>query len=152
MTNMIDHHMMAIMMAEHCLEKAIHPELEALCANIIETQTAETMDMQAWLLEWYGIAYEPEMPPGMEQMMERHAAMPPEEFEIAFMQMMIRHHWKAITEGEHCLDRAYHPELLQTCSEIVSAQSEEIATMQQWLCDWYDRCLPAGTSGPMTHE
>lgn len=140
MTDMVDHHMMAIMMAEHCTEAAIHTELQALCASIVETQTAEMMQMQSWLADWYGISYEPEMQPGMERMMERHAAMAPEEFEVAFMQMMIRHHWKAVKEGEHCLDAAYHPELLQTCSDIVAAQTEEIATMQQWLCDWYDRC------------
>lgn len=141
MTNMIDHHMMAIMMAEHCLEKAtVHPELQAMCANIIETQTAEMEEMQAWLDDWYRISYEPEVAPSMQHTLDRLSAMSPEEFEIHFMQMMVRHHWKAVIEGEHCVDRASHPELLQTCGDIVTAQSEEIATMQTWLCEWYARC------------
>ena len=140
MTDMIDHHMMAIMMAEHCLDKAVHPELIEMCEEIIAAQTAEMELMQGWLQDWYGISYEPEMPPGMHRMMERLASLAPEDFEITFMQMMIRHHWQAVIEGEHCLDRAYHPELLQTCSDIVSAQTEEIATMQEWLCEWYGRC------------
>lgn len=38
---MIDHHQMAIEMAELCLTRAIHEELRATCENIIATQSAE---------------------------------------------------------------------------------------------------------------
>lgn len=72
MENMIDHHAMAIMMAEMCLMKAIHPELIATCQNIIATQSAEIEMMQTWLQDWYGISYEPKMHMGE---MEGHMMM-----------------------------------------------------------------------------
>lgn len=140
MENMIDHHHMAVMMAEMCLAKAIHPELRSLCESIRTAQMAEIEEMQAWLQDWYGITYEPVMKPGDEQMMERLASLSGAEFEIALMEMMIKHHEKAIKEGRHCLDKAYHTELRELCENIISTQSAEIAQMQTWLCQWYGEC------------
>lgn len=137
MQDMIDHHMMAVMMAEMCLEKAEHEELLQMCENIIATQSQEMMMMQTWLQDWYGISYEPRMKhhiPGRMEMMEGA------EFEIMFMEMMIKHHRGAIKEGQKCLDRAYHPELLDLCQNIIDTQSPEIETMQAWLCEWYGIC------------
>jgi uncharacterized protein (DUF305 family) len=140
MTDMIDHHHMAVMMAEMCIATAIHPELRSLCENIRTAQMAEIEEMQGWLQDWYGIAYEPVMRPGEEKMMERLASLSGAEFEIAFMQMMIKHHEKAIKEGRHCLDKAHHTELRELCENIVRTQSAEIAQMQTWLCQWYGEC------------
>jgi uncharacterized protein (DUF305 family) len=140
MTDMIDHHMMAIMTAQVCLEEAVHDELRTMCGEIITAQSAEITQMQAWLQDWYGMTYEPEMKPGGERMVERLAALEGAEFEIAFMEMMIKHHEKAVKEGEHCLDRAEHDALIATCQNIIATQSQEIATMEHWLCDWYGEC------------
>ncbi|MEZ5292067.1 MAG: DUF305 domain-containing protein [Vicinamibacterales bacterium] len=140
MTNMIDHHQMAVMMAEMCIAKAIHAELRSLCESIRTAQMAEIEEMQAWLQDWYGITYQPVMKPGDQQMMERLAALSGAEFEIAFMEMMIKHHEKAIKEGQHCLDKAYHAELRELCQTIITTQSAEIALMETWLCQWYGQC------------
>lgn len=140
MTDMIDHHHMAVMMAEMCIGEAIHPELRALCEEIRSTQLAEIAEMQGWLQDWYGVTYQPMMKPGDQKMMERLAALSGAEFEIAFMEMMIKHHEKAIKEGRHCLDNAYHTELRELCENIISTQSVEIAQMETWLCRWYGEC------------
>jgi uncharacterized protein (DUF305 family) len=140
MTDMIDHHHMAVMMAEVCLEKAVHEELRTMCENIIATQSAEIQLMQTWLRDWYDTTYAPQMKPGMMREMERLAALSPTEFEIAFMEMMIRHHEAAIREGEKCVRKAYHEELISLCHDIIEAQSTEIAQMEEWLCAWYGRC------------
>jgi uncharacterized protein (DUF305 family) len=141
MQDMIDHHAMAIMMADMCLEKnLVHEELRELCADIKATQTAEMQQMQAWLQEWYGISYAPEMNPGMMKEMEKLAELDGAEFEIEFMEMMIQHHKKAVKEGEQCLKKAYHPELREMCGDIVESQTAEIELMQTWLCEWYDIC------------
>lgn len=50
---MIMHHSMAIEMAQTCLTDAYHQRLLNLCQKMIETQTAEIQQMQAWLCEWY---------------------------------------------------------------------------------------------------
>ena len=140
MQGMIDHHMMAVMMSEMCLQKAVHEELRALCSEIIAAQRTEIMEMQSWLQSWYGITYEPEMKPGDQQMMDRMAAMSSAEFEAEYMERMIRHHAKAVKEGEHCLDKAYHAELKTLCATIIATQREDIEIMQAWLCAWYGIC------------
>jgi uncharacterized protein (DUF305 family) len=141
MEGMIDHHAMAVQMGEMCLAKdLVHEELRELCANIVATQTEEIQKMQTWLRDWYGITYEPQMKPGMMNQMEKLAALDGAEFEIEFMQMMIKHHRKAVKEGEQCLKKAYHPELRELCGDIVEAQTSEIELMQTWLCQWYDIC------------
>lgn len=138
--DMIDHHAMAVMMAEVCLDKAIHEELRSMCEDITAAQTQEIATMQAWLQAWYGISYEPQMSPGDHKMVERLAELEGEEFEIEFMQTMIKHHAKAIKEASQCVERAYHPELMEMCHNIIVTQQAEIEQMQAWLCEWYGIC------------
>ena len=140
MTEMIDHHAMAIEMGELCLTRAIHRELLELCQQIIATQSQEIATMQSWLEDWYGVDYEPRMTTGMQRQLERMASMTGAEFEIAFMKSMIRHHWKAVVRASGCIDRAYHEELVEMCTQIVQAQVAEISQMRAWLCEWYGVC------------
>lgn len=144
LTEMIDHHAMAVMMAMLCDRRVEHTELLDLCHSIVETQSAQIELMQRWLGDWYGISHEPEMTPGDERMMEKLAELSGEEFEIEFMSMMIKHHSRAVKEGMHCLDKAYHPELIDLCQNIVTSQLAEIELMQTWLCDWYGICHYSG--------
>lgn len=140
MTEMIDHHAMAVMMSELCLERAVHPELLALCHEIRETQLEEIVTLQTWLEQWYAIEHEPSMTPGMETQMDKLAALSGAEFEIEFMKIMIRHHWTAVVRAQQCQDKAYHTDLIQMCEEIESAQTAEIQLMGGWLCQWYGIC------------
>lgn len=140
MTGMIDHHAMAIEMGEMCLDNAEHAELRAMCEDVVSAQSQEIETMQAWLEDWYSVSYEPEMTPGEMRQMEKLDALAGAEFEIRFMEMLIRHHRMAITEAEKCVDRAYHGELRDLCQGIIEAQSAEIAQLETWLCQWYGRC------------
>ena len=56
---MIDHHQMALDMANDCLTKATTESVLSLCQNIIGAQSAEIEQMQTWLLAWYNIDYNP---------------------------------------------------------------------------------------------
>ena len=141
MEDMMEHHHMAVMMAELCLTRATeHEALRDLCQNIIATQMQEMHQLHSWLEQWYGVQHEPMMS-GMGGM-QRLERLSGAEFEIAFMQMMIRHHESAIREANKCLDRAYHSELEGMCQNIIATQSAEIQQMQTWLCDWYAICKP----------
>lgn len=140
MTDMIDHHHMAVMMGELCLDRAVHEELRAMCEQIIAVQTAEIEQMQSWLADWYGVEHEPVMTAGMEQRMQRLASTSGAEFEIMFLESMIRHHAGAVREGEHCVERAYHEALIELCHGIVESQTAEIEQMEAWLCEWYGDC------------
>ncbi|WNB86999.1 DUF305 domain-containing protein [Cellulomonas sp. ATA003] len=137
--DMIDHHTMAVMMAETCVAKATHTELRDMCESIIESQSAQVDLMQGWLDEWYGISYEPQMSRGDMRAMHRLESLYGAEYEIAFMRSMVRHHWAALREARVCLDRAEHPDLLALCENIRTEQAREIAQLQTWLEQWYDR-------------
>lgn len=140
MMDMIAHHQMAIEMAELCVQKAVHEGLRQMCQSIIDAQSQEIAAMQQWLKDWYGITYEPRMTPGDQQMLNRLASLSGAEFEITFMEMMIRHHERAIKEAEQCVRKAYHAELIGMCHDIIATQSAEIAQLESWLCQWYGRC------------
>src|SRR5512134_1428549 len=55
---MIDHHQMALDMANDCLTKATTESLRTLCQNVITDQSREIEIMRGWLLVWYGIDYQ----------------------------------------------------------------------------------------------
>ena len=133
---MIDHHTAAIRMTDLCIDRAVHSELRDLCETMSEAQAAEIDEMQGWLADWYGISYEPQLNRKMQRQIAKLAQLDGEEFELEFLQMMIKHHEMAIDNAMNCEDRAYHPELISMCENIIAAQSAEIATMEGWLGDW----------------
>ena len=51
---MIPHHEMAVMMSQHLLSNAVHPEMKKLAQAIIQAQTKEINEMQSWYQQWYG--------------------------------------------------------------------------------------------------
>lgn len=144
LTTMIDHHAMAVAMAELCLGRAVHPDLETLCEDVMAAQSAEVREMQRWLQDWYGVTHEPAMSPADMQMMARLASRSGAQFEIEFMQALIVHHRAALEEAGKCLRRAGHHALEDLCRNIVETQSAEIVQLEQWLCRWYDRCRHRG--------
>ena len=150
MEDMIDHHAMAVQMATLCEPRAVHDELRNLCTQIRQSQSQEIATMQSWLQSWYGDAYQPEMSAGAMRQMEKLASLSGAEFEIAFMEMMIKHHAKAVKEGTTCLEKAYHPELLNLCQNIIETQTAEIRQMRAWLCEWHGMCSRKAASAAAT--
>lgn len=140
MTRMIDHHAMAIMMGEVRLEEAVHDELRSMCEDIITSQSQEIEMMQAWLADWYGVFHTPQMSPGDEQMIEHLASLEGAEFEIEFMQEMIKHHKMAVGRAMKCVQRAEHEALVDMCETMIETQQAEIAQLGSWLCEWYAIC------------
>jgi uncharacterized protein (DUF305 family) len=69
---MMDHHQMAVDMANDCLKKAKTDELIHICNNVITAQTAEIKTMHDWLLNWYQIDYNPMPMSHMMEMMQSH--------------------------------------------------------------------------------
>jgi uncharacterized protein (DUF305 family) len=56
---MMDHHQMAVDMANDCLAKATTESVRTTCQNIIDAQTAEIATMREWLMSWYNVSYAP---------------------------------------------------------------------------------------------
>lgn len=146
----IDHHELAIRMAQICLQKAVHQDLRDLCQRNIDMQREEQSRMQSWLVDWYGFSpssseVQANLPPGGQQQLDKLTSIDdPAQFEIEFMQMLIQHHRKGITTAQRCLRGAAHAELRDLCQDIITSQSQDIRDLQTWLCDWYDRCPRRG--------
>lgn len=65
-----------------------------------------------------------------------------DEFDKAFIEMMIAHHQGAIDMAKLAADRAKHDEIKQLSEDILSAQSNEIDMMQSWQSDWGYSSVP----------
>jgi len=156
---MIDHHQLALDMANDCLAKASTESVTTLCQMIIDAQSSEIEQMREWLLAWYNIEYRPismynpsddmggmdhgdmQMdepvvdPPMMMGMMAGLDRLEGLDYEIAWLESMIDHHDDALHMSERVLERAEHEELRTLAENIIAAQSAEIATMEAMIAE-----------------
>ena len=59
-----------------------------------------------------------------------------DDFDKAFLEMMIAHHQGAIDMANLAPTRAKHDEIKTLSQAIITAQKKEISDMQQWQMDW----------------
>jgi len=59
-----------------------------------------------------------------------------DDFDKAFIEMMIEHHQGAVDMAILAKTRAKHDEIKTLSQDIISAQTNEISQMQQWQMDW----------------
>lgn len=59
-----------------------------------------------------------------------------DDYDKAFIEMMITHHEGAVDMAELSTSRAKHDEIKQLSQAIITAQDKEIADMKQWQRDW----------------
>lgn len=59
-----------------------------------------------------------------------------DDYDKAFIEMMIAHHEGAVDMAKLSSSRAKHEEVKQLSQGIISAQEKEIAEMKQWQADW----------------
>lgn len=152
---MIDHHQMALDMANDCLANASDETLLTICRNIIEAQSAEITTMQGWLRDWYGVEYAPVSmiaetdphaghdmsgmdmpvtdPPMMMGMMAGLNRLEGRAYEIAWIESMIDHHDDALHMAQRISTRAEHDELRQLAEQIIADQTAEIDQLESLL-------------------
>lgn len=141
-TDMIPHHRQAVEMAELADSRAESPEVKALAKQIMEAQDPEIQTMSGWLTAWgepvpedmSGMDMSTSMPgmmssDDMDELMNASGA----EFDKMFLTMMIEHHNGAIEMAKTEQAEGQYPDAVSLAQEIESAQSEEIATMQELL-------------------
>lgn len=149
---MIPHHEDAITMAKLALTKAQHPEIKQLAQSIIESQSKEIDQMQAWYKDWYGR----EVPTGT-QVMGQHGMMSGRgmhmgmmgnetditrleqatDFDRVFIEEMIPHHQMAVMMANMLKVGTQRPEMKQLADDIITAQTREIDQMRQWYDAWF---------------
>jgi uncharacterized protein (DUF305 family) len=59
-----------------------------------------------------------------------------DDFDKAFIEMMIAHHEGAVDMAELVPSRAKHDEIKTLGDAIITAQTKEIADMKKWQTDW----------------
>ena len=59
-----------------------------------------------------------------------------DDYDKAFLEMMIVHHQGAIEMASLSPTRAKHDEIKTLSQDIITAQKKEISDMQQWQMDW----------------
>jgi uncharacterized protein (DUF305 family) len=160
---MIPHHQMAVEMAMVARERAEHPELREFADNVISVQQAEIDTMREWRESWY--SYVPPLteqqlidgmtaklsdspgvgaPAGVDEMGMEHMVADmtelcatADDFDLAFIDLMLGHHSSAIVLGQEAFNRAVHPETREMGSTIAIAQQFEVDQMLTWRELWY---------------
>ncbi|MCS6836929.1 MAG: DUF305 domain-containing protein [Anaerolineae bacterium] len=159
---MIDHHQLALDMANDCLDKPLREAAHALCQAIIAAQTSEIEQMVAWLDAWYGISYAPMSmlsmmatptthgshaghgahgggkvtdPASMMGMFAGFNRLEGRDYEIAWLESMIDHHDDAIHMSERLLAREPRAELRALAEAIIRDQRAEIELMETMLAE-----------------
>ncbi|HET8986334.1 MAG TPA: DUF305 domain-containing protein [Trueperaceae bacterium] len=87
-----------------------------------------------------------------------HSAMPGleslsnEEFEVAFMSMMVAHHQGAVAMADWVLERGDDPDVMAAAQAVKKAQVPEIEQMTSWLREWYDSGVDVTWADMMTDD
>lgn len=153
---MIAHHRGAVEVAESARENSERPEIKRLAEAIIDSQNAEiaVMIRIGRELKAHGAGSgtlsmdQSEMGMDFDMPMLERA----NDFDKAFIDMMIPHHRGAIAMANKQLAGGTHGELRRIASAVIDAQTKEIAQMQAWRKQWYGAELPGPTAGDATEQ
>lgn len=151
-TEMIAHHQGAVSMANLALKNAKHQELKDMAQAITDTQMQEIRQMENWKVEWgYGSSNtdsggmagmdhgDGEMEQMMTEMTRKLNALEGDQFDAAFLEVMIEHHQSALAMARPGVTNAGREEIRKLSSDIVIAQTQEISQMKKWQKAWgYD--------------
>jgi uncharacterized protein (DUF305 family) len=143
LTEMVAHHQDAITAAQE-LSRSDRPQMRQLGAAIVESQSAQVAQMQAWLDEWYPDAE----PADYQPMMRDLGGLSGDALDRAFLADMVPHHMAAVMMSQQLLVRglAEHPEVATLARDIRDAQRVEIMRMVRWSHEWF------GTAGFPAHR
>ncbi len=128
---MIPHHQEAIDTSKIILANSENEELKALAEGIIDAQTAEIAQMEAWGAEWFGTSFEPS--DDYAAMMSDLSDLEGDALDQAYIAGMIHHHEGAIQMAEDIKGATDRPELLEMADAIIEAQTSEVELLKSWL-------------------
>ena len=137
---MVPHHQSAVAMANIALEKTERPQIRRLAGQIAASQEGEIARMQSWYQSWFGAELMPDMNgPHGSMDLGTLKDLSGDEFDRAFLAMMIPHHASAITMAESVMMGSPRGEVARLADEIIAAQAKEIGQMQRWREQWFPR-------------
>jgi uncharacterized protein (DUF305 family) len=145
--DMMTHHEQAVAMALLARDRTEDPVIRSIATDMILTQQNQIGQMLGWLNLW-GLPATGQNPPMAWMGHPTEGLMPgmatPEELanlesltgeaaDIAFLQLMIRHHQAAIPMAEAALNGSDNRAVRDLARQILTAQEIEIATMESLL-------------------
>lgn len=140
--SMAAHHQGAIEMAMLVPERAQHNELKEKAREMIDKQNKEIDQLQSWKKAWYPnqkAAVNLRLP-GMKAMdmkqMEKLTSSRGHDFDLQFLQMMIKHHQGGIAMAQDALKRASHSEVKVQARTIIDDQKKEQTELRKWHKEW----------------
>jgi uncharacterized protein (DUF305 family) len=147
LAEMVAHHQDAVVAAAN-LQRSNRPQMRALGASIVKTQSAQIDLMNGWLAKWYpgritDVDYEP--------MMRALSGLSGDELDEAFLQDMIGHHMEAVMMSQRFLvgGLAEHARVNGLAESIRDEQGVEIFQMRRWLAEWFDTVWRHRPGSPM---
>lgn len=135
-------------MAELELERGTSPDIRTHAENIIANQQHQIERFTRWLEEWYGLTPEEATAQAPEEARQEMAVLEEEtqqmldelrqvpagdEFDEAFVTMIIPHHQTGILEFLEPQSRAVHPELRVAASSGAMTQEMQVVDFRTWL-------------------
>ena len=131
----IEHHEMAIHMAEMVIENGTTPSIQALAEGIVTTQTAEVETLRAVEEELQDQPEPPPMPmdPHHEADMAHMMSLTGTELERMFLLDMIPHHAAGLPPAHRARPYLTHPALQTIAQNIAREQAFEIGEMKGLL-------------------
>jgi len=145
--DMLAHHEGALNMSEQAMAVTAHDEIRTLASNIMQSQSAEIMQMRTWQKAW---GYKETMSGGhgshggagmemggdMVEMQNKLQGLKGEAYDKEFLKQMILHHEQAVEMSQYAATNAKHQEIKDLASAVIGAQTKEIEQMKQWQKAW----------------
>lgn len=145
--DMIAHHEAAVSMSEQAMAVTAHDQLFTLASSIVQSQSAEMMQMREWQKAWgFEITSSgghmshggggAEMAGDMVEMMNKLKDLKGEAYDEEFLRQMILHHEQAIEMSADVETNAKRQEIKDLARDVITAQSAEIKQMKAWQKEW----------------
>lgn len=119
-----EHHQEAIQMAEMAEDKAQNPELKKMAQKMLKEQKKEVDQMQSWRQKYYPNASKtpmtmPKMDMSQLEKAEGH------EFDMAFADMMSKHHDQGIQMVQSVSDELSNPQVKKFAQQAAKKQEKD---------------------------
>ncbi len=130
-------HAGAIAWSQLAETKASHAELQQFARHIISDETGMNRQFAAWLSTWYSIRANQTPTTADTQILNSLQDLSGRDFEIAYMRAMLNHLSEAVTLSQAVAQKAPHPQLKTTASNMAKAHSNQVQQLRTWLSSWY---------------
>ena len=160
--DMATHHLQGVEMANLALERTTDPQIKSLAFDISATQTNQVGRMQGWLTLW-GLPFSggeqmawmsgsahahmdmAGLMPGMatEQELTELQSLRGTDFDVRFLQLMIRHHQGGLEMAQYGARHAQLAPVRSLARSIAETQTAETTTMAAMLTALGGTPLPA---------